>query len=46
MNQEMFLRYRRYQYCLRQQKLCETFSNYEPATHLGSSDRMRQSYND
>ena len=42
-NQETLLIYRRYQYCLRQQKLqiSETFHDYEPASHLDSIDKMR-----
>ena len=43
MNQETFLICRRYQYCLRQEKLQlgKTFGGYEPASHLDSSDKMR-----
>ena len=41
-NQETFLIYRRYQYCLRQQKiqLGETFCDYEPASHVDSTDKI------
>ena len=40
---EKILIFRRYQYCLRQQKLQlgQTFRGYEAATHLDSSDKMR-----
>ena len=42
MNQETLLIYRGYQYCLRQQKLqlVKTFCDYEPESHLDSSDSI------
>ena len=48
MNQEMFRVYKKYQYSLRQQKLQlgETFCDYEPASRLLSSDKIKQICND